>query len=288
MESKKIGFLISKKSDRKGFVAALEEAINKELQSATNFDSNDVSWDIEEVEGVGKFGGSDVLIIAVVYEYPRLYVGDPPVNVQMYLFSDTPLISEINQSFKTRIRNVLKDAVIEEIPIDAFQHREYFRDWRQQAIAPSHDVHLMDMDEYFLNGADLAEMFICIDNSIYEDTIVQKAIDKGKSRDDGKLYLIPRYIDIGLWANRDVLEEYGIEAPITWTDVLYAARKILQNPDPAKEIIGTDKIRMLDFGGLAPESINCVFIEALYNNGGGIWRNTQRNPKSLEEDFNSG
>jgi hypothetical protein len=67
MESQKITFAIPVKSNRDSFVKALEEAINRELQSTSDIENHDVDWKIEPVEGVGKFGGSDVLIIAVIY-----------------------------------------------------------------------------------------------------------------------------------------------------------------------------------------------------------------------------
>lgn len=219
----------------------------------------------------------------VIYENHKLYVGNAPVNVQIHLFSDTPLISELNQSFKARIQNRLKDVVIEESPINAYQHQTYLRDWQQHALKTSYDVCLIDVDEYFLNNADLAEIFIPID-CIDKNTIVQKAVDKGVG-EDGKIYLLPRYIDMGLWAYRhDVLKEYEVEPPCTWSDVSEIANKIKSNPEPARKIIGED-IRIFDFGGLALESINCGFIEALYNNGGGIWRNLKGKPSNIDEEL---
>lgn len=222
----------------------------------------------------------------VIYEYPKLYVGTPPANIQMHLFSDTPLISELNIFLKAHIQNVLRTADIDELPISAHQHQAYFRNWQQHAFTTSHDVCLIDVDEYFLSDTDLAEIFIPVDSCIDKNAIVQKAIEKVRSRRDSKVYLIPRYIDIGLWAYRyDVLEKYNFTAPETWSDVLDIAREIRKNPEPARKIIGSEEIRMLDFGGLAPESINCAFVEALYNNGGGIWREIKGKPENIDDEF---
>ncbi len=71
MESQKITFAIPVTNDRDCFVKALEAAISQEIKSASNFDSHDVDWKIEPLEGVARLGGTEVLIIAVIYDLFR-------------------------------------------------------------------------------------------------------------------------------------------------------------------------------------------------------------------------
>ncbi|UCH24650.1 MAG: ABC transporter substrate-binding protein [Trueperaceae bacterium] len=82
---------------------------------------------------------------------------------------------------------------------------------------------------------------------------------------DGSLYALPAFSDVQfLYYRSDLLDAYGFDPPVTWSELKAQALEILEGErQPGLE--------GFNYQGAAIEGTNCTFLEALWS-AGGDWR----------------
>jgi len=128
--------------------------------------------------------------------------------------------------------------------------------------------HLVDLKEYFDEQVTAGH---------FQQLIANNTVD-------GRLVAMPWFIDAGLLYYRaDLLQKYGLEPPLTWADMVEAARTI-QEGERAE---GNDRFWGYVWQGRAYEGLTCNALEWISSfNGGTIvgedGKITINNPRAIE------